>query len=314
MTDCKDTKLVLVHEASTHLLSTSPHCHGEFLFGEVANATVVEAFLLCSGAEYETEKTRTGGLTTRLFDGVTFNVDIPQYCIDERRNSNGTLEAITWVCPPRGGEIARAALILALLSSVFVTFLLIPLSPQRKRLPGKIRLINVGCLLFTTFSGCVTFDAFYFGVSYPLCLAAGVQLGSIYWGPTAFFWLNVMRFELWWNLSKRCVLQTPPCYAYNYRESDGSCQLVLNGKSDLVEDNGFTSYVQRLCLTEYPKIQKASVSFEDWSGEYPAPPSGRVVLRCLNSVFSDGSQLHTAECSSALSDSWCSSFKEETIT
>ncbi|CAG0896482.1 unnamed protein product, partial [Darwinula stevensoni] len=108
---------------------------------------------------------------------------------------------------------------------------------------------------------------------------------------------------------------TPPCYAFNYRESDGSCQLVLNGKSDLVEDNGFTSYVQRLCLTEHPKIQNAKVSFEDWSGEYPAPPGGRVILRCPHSEgFSDGSQLHMAECSSSLSDYWCSSFKEDIIT
>ncbi|CAG0886643.1 unnamed protein product [Darwinula stevensoni] len=47
----------------------------------------------------------------------------------------------------------------------------------------------------------------------------------------------------------RCVLQTPPCYALNYRESDGSCQLVFNGKSGLVEANGFTSYVQSESMT-----------------------------------------------------------------
>ncbi|CAG0897288.1 unnamed protein product [Darwinula stevensoni] len=114
--------------------------------------------------------------------------------------------------------------------------------------------------------------------------------------------------------SKRCVLQTPPCYAFSYRESDGSCQLVLDGKSDLVEANGFESFVRRLCLTEYPKIENATVSFEDWSGEYPAPTGGRVIFRCPHPKgFSDGSQVHTAECSSS-PDSWCSSFKGDTIT
>ena len=41
-----------------------------------------------------------------------------------------------------------------------------------------------------------------------------------------------------------CARRRPPCYAFNYRESDGSCQLVLEGKSGLLESNGYSSYVQ----------------------------------------------------------------------
>ncbi|CAG0896448.1 unnamed protein product, partial [Darwinula stevensoni] len=113
----------------------------------------------------------------------------------------------------------------------------------------------------------------------------------------------------------RCVLPTPPCYAFNYRESDGSCQLVSNETSGLVESDGFIAYVQRLCLTEHPTIQNAEVSFEHWSGKFPAPPGGKVILRCQHPTgFSDGSQLHTAECASASPDTWWSSFKEGTIS
>ncbi|CAG0900086.1 unnamed protein product [Darwinula stevensoni] len=112
----------------------------------------------------------------------------------------------------------------------------------------------------------------------------------------------------------KCVMQTPPCYAFNYRESDGSCQLVINGRSGLVEANGFKSYVQRLCLTEHPDIANARASFDGWSGEYPAPAGGKVSFRCeAANGFSDGSFLHVATCSSVSPDTWCSSFQEDAV-
>ncbi|CAG0905040.1 unnamed protein product, partial [Darwinula stevensoni] len=113
---------------------------------------------------------------------------------------------------------------------------------------------------------------------------------------------------------KKCVMQTPPCYAFNYRESDGSCQLVHNGKSDLVKADGYNSYTQWLCLTEYPTIPNAKVSFEGWSGEYPAPKGAMVTLLCDDPKgFSDGSPLHTSRCSSGAPDAWCSSFQEDDV-
>ena len=42
-----------------------------------------------------------------------------------------------------------------------------------------------------------------------------------------------------------CVLpKSSPCYAFNYREADGSCQLVQHGNGSLVEADGYESYVQ----------------------------------------------------------------------
>ena len=42
-----------------------------------------------------------------------------------------------------------------------------------------------------------------------------------------------------------CVMQKPsPCYAFNYRATDQSCQLILNGTSRLVQADGYQSYAQ----------------------------------------------------------------------
>ncbi|CAG0901736.1 unnamed protein product [Darwinula stevensoni] len=113
--------------------------------------------------------------------------------------------------------------------------------------------------------------------------------------------------------TKKCLNREPPCYAFNYRESDGLCQIVGSGTSGVVEEEGFSSYVQEFCLREYPKIQNAVEALEGWDGNYPVTPRGRVVFRCeYPGGFSDGSSVHTAECSS-LPDTWYSSFKEDQI-
>ncbi|CAG0893110.1 unnamed protein product, partial [Darwinula stevensoni] len=108
-----------------------------------------------------------------------------------------------------------------------------------------------------------------------------------------------------------CVMQIPsPCYAFNYRETDRSCQLILNGMSRLVEAKGFQSYVQMLCLREHPPIENAVVSFVGWSGEYPAPARAIVTFRCDHPKgFSDGARIHKAECATFNPDSWHISFK-----
>ncbi|CAG0898512.1 unnamed protein product, partial [Darwinula stevensoni] len=123
-----------------------------------------------------------------------------------------------------------------------------------------------------------------------------------------------------------CVMQEPiPCYAFNYRETDRSCQLILNRTSELVDANGYWtselvdangywSYAQWLCLREYPTIENAIVSFEGWNGTYPAPARGIVKFRCEHPKgFSDGALLHTAECAPLNPDSWCISFREGAV-
>ncbi|CAG0888818.1 unnamed protein product [Darwinula stevensoni] len=73
-------------------------------------------------------------------------------------------------------------------------------------------------------------------------------------------------------------METPPCYAYNYRESDGLCQLVLKGKSDLVEDNGFTSYVQSTPVYKYPECRLTEKGRE-YIGKVSKTKSGKECLR-----------------------------------
>ena len=47
------------------------------------------------------------------------------------------------------------------------------------------------------------------------------------------------------SCSSHCSMQgRDSCYAFNYRRSDGSCQLVMQGTVSLVEAEGYKSYAQ----------------------------------------------------------------------
>ncbi|CAG0901179.1 unnamed protein product [Darwinula stevensoni] len=114
--------------------------------------------------------------------------------------------------------------------------------------------------------------------------------------------------------SIECVKGDLPCYAFNYREEGGSCQLVFDGRSSLSEDIGYTSFVQWMCLTPYPPIENARVSFEGWNGENPAPVGAMVMFRCRDlNGFSDGSSIHTSQCSSTFPDAWDNSFRGDGV-
>ncbi|CAG0901595.1 unnamed protein product [Darwinula stevensoni] len=76
-----------------------------------------------------------------------------------------------------------------------------------------------------------------------------------------------------------CVMQIPsPCYAFNYRETDRSCQLILNGMSRLVGADGFQSYVQSEKIHKYPECRLTEKGRE-YAGRVSATESGR---NCLN--------------------------------
>ncbi|CAG0894902.1 unnamed protein product [Darwinula stevensoni] len=101
-----------------------------------------------------------------------------------------------------------------------------------------------------------------------------------------------------------------PCYAFNYRESDGSCQLVYENSAQLVPADGFKAFAQFLCLTEYPRIENAKESYLNWTGEYPAPKGAMVLFTCPNN-FTDNIDVHNARCCASIPDAWCSTFLEE---
>ncbi|CAG0888590.1 unnamed protein product [Darwinula stevensoni] len=103
--------------------------------------------------------------------------------------------------------------------------------------------------------------------------------------------------------------ESQPCHAFNFRESDGSCQLVYESKV-LVPAEGFEAYAQYLCLTEYPKIENAMESYLNWTGEYPAPKGGIVLFICPKN-FTDGIGVHNAKCCASIPDVWCSTFSKE---
>ncbi|CAG0887793.1 unnamed protein product [Darwinula stevensoni] len=124
----------------------------------------------------------------------------------------------------------------------------------------------------------------------------------------------------------KCVMQKPtPCYAFNCRETDRSCHLILDANGTLLEADGYRSFVQNvtqttlfpylgLCLKKHPKIPNANVSFEGWNGSYPAPAGGTVTFRCRHpNGFTDGAHLHTAACAPLDPDSWCISFQEGAV-
>ena len=90
------------------------------------------------------------------------------------------------------------------------------------------------------------------------CLRAGLLVFCLLFRPTvseeASIYYTVHRDMRYWNVSResherclglcsiRCFISEPPCRAFNYRGSDGSCQLVTNAKSDLLPGNGYEAF------------------------------------------------------------------------
>ncbi|CAG0898643.1 unnamed protein product [Darwinula stevensoni] len=109
--------------------------------------------------------------------------------------------------------------------------------------------------------------------------------------------------------SSRCAKERPSdqCLAFNFRESDGACELLHGGSSRLIPANGFQAYAQFLCVTDYPTIKNAKPTFEGWKGEYPAPQGASVRFAC-DTGFTDGSKEHRASCSCSEPDLWCTTF------
>ncbi|CAG0898724.1 unnamed protein product [Darwinula stevensoni] len=101
-------------------------------------------------------------------------------------------------------------------------------------------------------------------------------------------------------------LRPKACKAYNYRSSDGSCELVEKDKSSLIPSEGYQAYVQKFCLTEHPMVENADLTYLRWNGKYPAPSGAKVLFHCEEG-FTDGKKDHWATCSDS-PDSWCTSF------
>ncbi|CAG0885700.1 unnamed protein product [Darwinula stevensoni] len=109
--------------------------------------------------------------------------------------------------------------------------------------------------------------------------------------------------------------ESHPCHAFNFKETDGSCQLIRKNQSHLVKSEGYQAYVQFLCLTDYPKIQNAEESFHGWNGAYPAPRGGQVVFKCKHpGGFTDSHKVHVATCASMRPDVWCTTFINKRTT
>ncbi|CAG0899927.1 unnamed protein product [Darwinula stevensoni] len=104
-----------------------------------------------------------------------------------------------------------------------------------------------------------------------------------------------------------CSSQRPkPCKAYNYRSSDGSCELIVSDSSSLIPFEGYQAYVQNLCLTEHPMVENANVTYVGWDGRYPALNGAKVLFHCEKG-FTDGKMDHWTICSDT-PDTWCTSF------
>ncbi|CAG0894911.1 unnamed protein product [Darwinula stevensoni] len=109
--------------------------------------------------------------------------------------------------------------------------------------------------------------------------------------------------------------ESHPCHAFNFREADGSCQLIRKSKSHIVKSEGYQAYVLFLCLTGYPKIQNAEEAFQGWSGAYPAPRGGQVTFTCKHPRgFTDDHNVHMATCASMRPDVWCTTFTDKQTT
>ncbi|CAG0880038.1 unnamed protein product [Darwinula stevensoni] len=149
--------------------------------------------------------TETGRLTTRTPIGFKIDLDVPHYCIDETRRNDGKTETVAWICTPRVKNILPVVFVLVPTSSALLLVVLLALfSPERRCLPGKIRLLYVGCLTIGSISDNFNLYAYDIGISNGLCFV--FQALYFFGLLSSFFWLNVMSFDLWRNLS---TLRTP---------------------------------------------------------------------------------------------------------
>ncbi|CAG0893484.1 unnamed protein product [Darwinula stevensoni] len=69
--------------------------------------------------------------------------------------------------------------------------------------------------------------------------------------------------------------------------------------------------ITELCLTEYPVVENAMVTYKEWNGKYPAPSGALVVFTCVQG-FTDGKREHWTLCSSS-PDTWCTSFIDNKV-
>ncbi|CAG0904572.1 unnamed protein product, partial [Darwinula stevensoni] len=71
---------------------------------------------------------------------------------------------------------------------------------------------------------------------------------------------------------------------------------------------------QESCVTQYPSMENATVTYDGWDGKYPAPPGSRIIYTCPKLLrFNDGSDIHNATCSSRIDDAWDSSFQDRHV-
>ncbi|CAG0896545.1 unnamed protein product [Darwinula stevensoni] len=87
-----------------------------------------------------------------------------------------------------------------------------------------------------------------------------------------------------------CSMDDPslPCHAFNYREWDGTCQLVYEGMGLLVDAGGFQAFVKFLCLPDDRRMSKGV--FRGLDRDDPSPEGWKGDLRMLKKVHH-----HTAQ-------------------
>ncbi|CAG0900824.1 unnamed protein product [Darwinula stevensoni] len=61
-------------------------------------------------------------------------------------------------------------------------------------------------------------------------------------------------------------------------------------------------------------MKNVNVTYENWDGEYPAPPGAKVLYTCLHTGgFTDGSPRHYATCSFMADDTWETSLQDKDV-
>ncbi|CAG0879166.1 unnamed protein product [Darwinula stevensoni] len=175
--------------AEVHVITNFPICPG-----------ITDVGILLRPSNVSKDKfyvTNTGGLMVKKYKMV---VNVPSYCIDDMK-TNETVEPIAIFCIPEGSNVIQmiySVLLVVSATFLFITFLLYLILPERKSLHGKTLLCYMGCLLVASIAQSVARIGSDKDISYSVCLTAALM--TFYFYLSTFFWLNIISFDIWWNL------------------------------------------------------------------------------------------------------------------
>ncbi|CAG0902170.1 unnamed protein product [Darwinula stevensoni] len=182
-------------EKEVHNITSYPKCPGISGAGHLLQPTEDprDSFSLTSSGALQIE--------------AGISIPVPRYCIDYAGNSSEATQLVALVCAMEISHeesdtmyFIKSVLIILLAVFLLLTFLLYLALPESTSVHGVTLLSYVGCLLVASVALIVGQIGAHNGISNSFCLAS--VLLTFYGYLAAFFWLNVMSFDVWFTVRR----------------------------------------------------------------------------------------------------------------